>query len=164
MQQNCNMLVVIINEVIMENTDHQKMFIRGVGRLWFIIKRLAKNKLAENNYDLTIEQVMVLKVLEKADGLSIRQLSEVTERNSSTTSRMVGGLEKRNYVLRVPDQNDSRQKKIYITNKSKEKLNEINELGIEVQTVLLGDFEQKQIEAMAELLHKIADKFEPDCK
>ena len=147
-----------------QNIEYQKMFIRGVGRLWFIIKRLAKNKLAENNYDLTMEQVMVLNVLEKFDGMSIKQLSEITERDSSTTSRMVNGLEKINYVLRVPDQNDSRQKKIYITNKSKEKLKEIVELGMEIQKVLMGDIDQKQFENTAELLHKIANRLEPDCK
>ena len=164
MQQYNHILVVKINEVNMENVDYQKMFIRGVGRLWFIIKRLAKNKLAENNYDLTMEQVMVLNVLEKFDGMSIKQLSEITERDSSTTSRMVNGLEKINYVLRVPDQNDSRQKKIYITNKSKEKLKEIVELGMEIQKVLMGDINQKQFEDTAGLLHSIADRLEPDCK
>ena len=164
MQQYNHILVVKINEVNMENIDYQKMFIRGVGRLWFIIKRLAKNKLAENNYDLTMEQVMVLNVLEKFDGMSIKQLSEITERDSSTTSRMVNGLEKINYVLRVPDQNDNRQKKIYITNKSKEKLKEIVELGMEIQKVLMGDINQKQFEDTAGLLHNIADRLEPDCK
>ncbi|MEA1980983.1 MAG: MarR family transcriptional regulator [candidate division Zixibacteria bacterium] len=148
----------------MENIENRKMFIRGVGRLWFIIKRLSKNKLAENNYDLTMEQVMVLNILEKFDGMSIKQLSEITERDSSTTSRMVNGLEKKNYVLRVPDQNDNRQKKIYITNKSKEKLKETIELGMEIQKVLIGDIDQKQFENTAELLHNIADRLEPDCR
>lgn len=158
------MLVVKLNEVNMENIENRKMFIRGVGRLWFIIKRLSKNKLAENNYDLTMEQVMVLNILEKFDGMSIKQLSEITERDSSTTSRMVNGLEKKNYVLRVPDQNDNRQKKIYITNKSKEKLKETIELGMEIQKVLIGDIDQKQFENTAELLHNIADRLEPDCR
>ena len=47
MQQYNHIFVVKINEVNMENLENRKMFIRGVGRLWFIIKRLAKNKLAE---------------------------------------------------------------------------------------------------------------------
>jgi len=164
MQQYNHLFVVKINEVNMENLENRKMFIRGVGRLWFIIKRLAKNKLAENNYDLTMEQVMVLNILEKFDGMSIKQLSEITERDSSTTSRMVNGLEKINYVLRVPDQNDSRQKKIYITNKSKEKLKEITEMGMEIQKVLMGDIDQKQFEDTTELLHSIANRLEADCK
>ena len=82
-------------------------------------KRINKNFSTEG-FDLTLHHMIVLTHLWKKDGQNQRTLCEFAGRNKTTITRTIDNLEKRNYVLRVPDTADRRNKLIYLTHKGKE--------------------------------------------
>ncbi len=140
--------------------DRQRDLMEGVGRVWLLLKRYARKKIAELDIGLTFDQMLVLFTLEKREGLKIGDLADLTDRDRTTTSRMVSGLEKKNLVLRVPDQKDNRQKLIYLTHSAKEIIKSMGPLKMEFRKTLFKGLDPADIEKTAELLNRVADNLE----
>lgn len=98
-----------------EQTQMKPDLIRAVSRCWLSVKASGRKLLAELKHDLTFEQLIVLFILRDRDGQNLRDLSEAADRERTTMTRMVDGLEKRNLVVRVPDKTDMRNKLVYLT-------------------------------------------------
>lgn len=140
--------------------DFKEKFIlfNAVGRLWFALKRWGRQYLSDLKYDLTMEQLIVLSILDAAeDGLPIKVLAELVERERTTISRMIDGLEKRNLVLRVNDKRDNRQKLVYLTHLAREKLKEIISLEKILKDTAFAKIDMVDVLRTEEILHKIAD-------
>ncbi len=81
--------------------------------------RLSRN-FAQDAYDITSEQWIVLVDLWSRDGQTQQELGEVTGKGKASITRLLHGLEKHNFVVRVPDRNDRRRNLIYLTRKGKD--------------------------------------------
>lgn len=140
--------------------DRKRDLIEGVGRLWLLLKRYGRRKIAELDIGLTFDQMLVLFTLNNHEGLKIGDLAEMTDRDRTTTSRMVSGLEKKNLVLRVPDRTDQRQKMIYLTHTAKQMLEGLEPLKAEFSKTIFKGLNPADIEMTGELLNKVADNLE----
>ena len=85
----------------------------------YLTLRLGR-KFIGHGEDVTVEQWKVLVRLKSKDGQTQNQLSIILDKSESSTTRLIHGLEKRNLVVRTPDQIDARIKRIYLTHKGKE--------------------------------------------
>ncbi len=83
-----------------------------------LVNRLNRN-FAEAGHDVTAEQWAMLLHLWQQDGQGQQQLADGACKDKTSVTRLIDGLEKRNLVLRVADQNDRRNNLIYLTNKGK---------------------------------------------
>jgi len=101
--------------------------LEAIGNVFFAVKRWASVRIKEFDIGLTFEQLVVLMVLKDEDGVSLGDLSEALDREKTTITRMVDGLERRNLVVRVSSREDRRKKLIYLTSLGKKKLEEIKE-------------------------------------
>nr|MBN2277384.1 MarR family transcriptional regulator [candidate division Zixibacteria bacterium] len=137
--------------------ENRQDIMDGVGRVWLLLKRYGRKRFSEINFDFTFEQAMVLFILRMEEGLKIGEIAERTDRDRTTTSRMINGLEKKNLVVRVPDQNDSRQKLIYLTRQAKDQMTSMDTLRKQFAAEVFRDIGKKDILKAAEILHKIAD-------
>jgi len=104
--------------------DYSKIIDQSIGYLVgrlsrAIIKRLSK-KFQDAGIDVSYEQWSILVHLYRQDGLSQQALARIAVKNKAAVTRLLNGLEKKNIVLRIPDQNDKRSNLIYLTNKAKE--------------------------------------------
>jgi DNA-binding MarR family transcriptional regulator len=104
--------------------DYSKIIDQSIGYLVgrlsrAIIKRLSK-KFQDAGIDVSYEQWSILVHLYRQDGLSQQALARTAVKNKAAVTRLLNGLEKKNIVLRIPDQNDKRSNLIYLTNKAKE--------------------------------------------
>ncbi len=91
-----------------------------VGRLSrAIIKRLSK-KFQDAGIDVSYEQWSLLVHLYRRDGQTQQALARTAVKDKAAVTRLLNGLEKKNIVLRIPDQNDRRSNLVYLTNKAKE--------------------------------------------
>ena len=129
----------------------------GVGACFFSLKRRGKKLIGDSRYDLTIEQVIALTILKNHEGLNLSDLAELSDRDKTTTSRMVTGLEKRNLVLRVPDKPDSRQKMIYLTHEAKGLLDEVEALKDGLGKVAYQGLTGEELAACRQVLEKIVE-------
>ena len=132
----------------------------GVGRLWLLLKRYGRKKISELDIGLTFDQMLVLFTLNNHEGLKIGDIAEMTDRDRTTTSRMISGLEKKNLVVRVPGRNDNRQRLIYLTRSAKDILNGLTPLREDFMKTLFKDLSRADIDKVAEMLNKVADNLE----
>lgn len=140
----------------------QDDLLHTISRTWLLIKQHAKTMLVDMDYDLTFEQIVVLHILELEDGLNLGMVADRADRERTTISRMVDGLEKRNLVLRVPDKQDKRQKLLYLTTLGKERLVDMAPLGEKFHSILYGEIKKEDIEntllTLKKMLHNIEKK------
>lgn len=134
----------------------------GVGRVWLLLKRFGRKKISELDIGLTFDQMLVLFTLDKHEGLKIGDVAEMTDRDRTTTSRMITGLEKKNLVLRVPDREDNRQKLIYLTRSARDILEGLEPLRKEFENSVFKGLSLEELEKTSELLNRVADNLERD--
>jgi len=141
----------------MKNESPGQILIFSLGRAWLALKRKGRKLLAEKQLDLTLEQVMVLTMLYLENGLNIGELSERADRDRTTTSRMIAGLENKNLVLRIPDKKDSRGKLVYLTNLGKQKAETLMRFSDEVEKQVSKNLTESEIRETARLVTKIIE-------
>lgn len=87
---------------------------KSLGHLTGLASRLLSNALAsrfqEAGIDMTAEQWGAILVLLNGDAITQRQLGEQLYLEKSSVSRLLGGLERRDWIVRTRDPKDSRQK------------------------------------------------------
>ncbi|MCK4573346.1 MAG: MarR family transcriptional regulator [candidate division Zixibacteria bacterium] len=123
---------------------------------FYAIKHAGRKKLAEMQYDLTLEQLVVLSILDDGDGLNIGTLADLADKERTTMSRMVTGLEKRNLAVRIPDRIDHRQKLVYLTKTGRSRLKDLDTLGDEFEKRASAGLNPAKIKESVELLEKLA--------
>jgi len=84
-----------------------------------IMKRLSK-KFQDAGLDISYEQWSILVHLYRQEGQTQQALARTAVKDKAAITRLLNVLEKKNIVLRVPDRNDKRSKRIYLTHKAKE--------------------------------------------
>lgn len=113
---------------IKSESCHDHM-IAAISKCWLMIKNKAQKLLSEINYDLTFEQIIVLHILKDEEGMNLTTIAERADRERTTISRMVDGLEKRNLVVRIPDKIDKRQKLLYLTKLGRDRIQDLEPIG-----------------------------------
>ena len=121
---------------------------------------MARSKLSNMTYNLTFEQISILHILEEQEGSNLGLLAEKADRERTTISRMIDGLEKRNLVLRVPDKDDKRQKLLYLTNLGQERLEQMKPIGEEFNKSIYKGIDKEEVEATLATLKKILKNIE----
>jgi MarR family transcriptional regulator, organic hydroperoxide resistance regulator len=129
--------------------------LRTIAQSWLMFRQKGKKMLAEMNYDLTFEQILVLQILEEEDGLMLGVLAEKADRERTTISRMVDGLEKRNLAIRISDKTDKRQKLVYLTKLGKKRNAEMAPLIEKFIQEAFSGVQNKNIEVTLETLKAI---------
>ncbi len=144
----------------MKNDTVHDEFLRSVARCWLAFKAAARQYLKEQGWDLTFEQAATLSMLHKEDGQNLKTISEMTDRDRTTTTRMIDGLEKRDMVVRVPDQNDNRQKRIYLTHKGQKYMEDLQARTSTFMEMTMGQESEKDLSSVVTVLERVADHLE----
>ena len=76
-------------------------------------------------FDLTKEQFVALKILSESNGASQNKLACITNRDKTSMTRLVNTLEKKNYIARIPSQEDNRINQLFITKAGEKILNDV---------------------------------------
>ena len=135
-------------------------FFKSIGSCFMALRRCGSRLLSRKSFDLSIEQIMVLKILDNEEGLHLSQLAERCARDRTTTTRMISGLERRNLVVKVPSKTDARQKLIYLTHLGKEKIGELAPLAEEIQKIAFGGIEPGHVKLAQDVLNKVTNNLE----
>ena len=90
-----------------------------MARTHLTLKKQLNKAISDAGHDVTVEQMGLMRFLWQQDGVSQRALVNQVKKVKSSITRLIDNMEKRNLVVRVPDQNDKRNKLIYLTHKGK---------------------------------------------
>lgn len=116
-----------------------------------LLRRFRKNDLNLT----TIEQMVVLIHLWKEDGQTQQALGECSKHHKTLISRAINRLEKLNMVLRVPDQNDGRIRRVYLTRIGKQVRPQIIPHVQSTLAEALEDIDAQELEICKSVLRKI---------
>ena len=139
---------------------------KSLGYKLAMASRLAKNRvntlLKEANIPLTAEQRRTLVLLNDQDGKWQREIAEIVGIDEPSASRMLNHLIRDEYVIRKPDQNDHRKKRIFVTKKGRDILPIIIEQTEKVDEESYEGFTDDEIVVLEQLLEKIAKNLNKD--
>ena len=110
------------------------------------------------DYGIGSGQYQFLFLLYEQDGVSHDLLTEKMAVDKATTTRAIMKLEEEGYVKRIVDKNDKRKYQIFLTDKAKEKKEEILEIGSRWEKRLISCLEQEEFEILQNILCKIAEQ------
>ena len=86
-----------------------------IGKTGKMLHLFLTEKFKNHNIKLTLEQFVVLRVLHAKDGQPQHDLAFITKRHKASLTRILGTLERKNLVARIPDPADKRVNRIYLT-------------------------------------------------
>lgn len=105
------------------------------------------------------QPILIEKIYEN-EGISQRELSDVSFKKPATITTMINKLEINGYIKRKSDVNDKRIIKLYLTDLGKEKYYEMKKLKKSIGNIYFSNMTDEEISNMYNLLLKIKDNLE----
>ncbi len=112
---------------------------------------------AENGFDITPEQYLILSLLYEHGELYQRQISELTYKDRPNVSRIINILENKGLVKRVNDSNGRQINKIIMTEKGKELREKIHPVSVEIRKIVTKDIAVEDLEKCLAILSQMLD-------
>lgn len=110
--------------------------------------------------DLYPGQSHLLFVLNKEDGKSQKELAKRLKIKPSTTTVMLGRMEKSELIYRKQDSEDQRISRVYITEKGKATCREAVDIIEELENEYFGNFTKEEEQEFKKLLLKLKGNLE----
>lgn len=134
--------------------------------LGFIVNRTntrMKNSLSRKfkSYNITPEQWGVLNRLWVQDGISPKELSELTFKDQPTTVRIVSKLETKGFISKEPNPGDRRSILIFLTPEGLKLKNILIPLGSEALNEAIKGIDKGEIAVTKGVLNRIYRNLEP---
>ncbi|RMG72842.1 MAG: MarR family transcriptional regulator [Bacteroidetes bacterium] len=86
-----------------------------IARTGSVMGKALHRKLREAGYDISPDHWIVLVHLWTQDGQNQQHLARIAGRNKTSVTRAIDGLEDQNFVVRIVDEEDRRNRRIYLT-------------------------------------------------
>lgn len=98
------------------------------------VTNMLQKMLSGEGFEITVEQWVILANLYfRQDGQVQQQLAERTFKSKGVIARILHSMEKQNLVMRLDNDQDRRQKEIYITPKGKELVQDLLPIAEQAQ-------------------------------
>lgn len=137
----------------------QKLYCETTGcKMAYVVKeilRTKKEKFSEKKIELTIEQFFILNILDNEDGLILRELAEIVDRDKSAVLRHIDGLEQNNFITRVTDPKDKRRKSLLVTKRGLETLEKARAVDDELDEIIKNQLQSINAEQLDNALSNI---------
>ncbi len=131
----------------------------NLGMLIGQVHRLSTKKFVQNSHnsglDISMDQWIVLGPIWENEGISHKEISEYCLKDKTSVTRIIDTLEKKNLVVRVPDQLDHRVKRVVLSNKGKELFLQAIPIMELTRDELRDGITEQDIESLRSVLTKI---------
>lgn len=107
------------------------------------------------NFDITPEQLIVLKELAKEEGISQKELSIRLDKDQNTVKAMIDKLEVKSFIKRKENKLDKRAFSLYLTEKAKKELPIIENHENQVLDTIVKELNPNDAEIIKNTLKKI---------
>ncbi|MFK5857370.1 MAG: MarR family transcriptional regulator [Bacteroidota bacterium] len=111
-----------------------------------------------NNFSITHEQLVILKIMSCNEGISQKELAEKLDRDKTSIARSITILEKDHKVVRINNQDDKRINSLYLTKEGKELLDELQPIFENLKNEIQEGFTDEEIKNVVSFLKKITDR------
>ena len=128
-----------------------------LGQTLRVFKNQMVSEFKEMKIELTIEQFVILSLLNSNCDLIQRDLASQLQKDKSIIVRQINCLLENQYVVRLTNKDDKRVKNLILTKKGFEKLNQMKEIASEVSRKLLTGISENELEIFQNVLLKIQE-------
>ena len=109
------------------------------------------------NFDITPEQLIVLKELAKEEGISQKELSIRLDKDQNTVKAMIDKLEVKSFIERRENKLDKRAFSLFLTQKAKKELPIIENYENKVLETIVKELNTEDTDKFIKILEKIRD-------
>ena len=131
----------------------------SLGMLISQVDRLCTKRFVQNSHkfglDISQDQWMVLGPIWKNAGISQKDISEYCGKDKTSVTKIIDTLEKKNILVRVPDQLDNRVKRVVLSNKGKELFLNVMPVIEQTRDELRSGISDKEIDSLKTVLTKL---------
>ncbi len=119
------------------------------------VRQYIQVKIKEHSVNITFEMLEVMSFIWKKDGSNQQEIADETLRDKSSMTYLIDNLVKRGLVKRVEDENDRRNKLIFLTEQGKALKEQLNPWVAEVYDIAIADLETASLQDSVVLLNKM---------
>jgi len=139
--------------------------IQGMGfHLDLVLRKIQKaylRKFDELGVDTTIEQWVILyQIYQLGENASQRDIVNENFRNRATTSRVIGGLERKGWISKTRFDGDQKRFKLELTPKGREILDLTLPSALQLRKLALKNIDDSEFEIFLKVLDKIGKNYE----
>jgi DNA-binding MarR family transcriptional regulator len=135
---------------------------RSMSELRNYVRQYIQVKIKENGCNITFEMLEVMSCLWKKDGVNQQEIADLTLRDKSSMTYLLDNLVKRKLVKRVEDENDRRNKLIYLTNEGIKLKETLNPWVAEVYGMASDELVVEDLQNSLSLVNKMITKLKKE--
>jgi len=124
------------------------------------VKQYAQSKFKNGEFDVTVDQWLILKNLEENEVLSQTELANLVFKDHPTLTRIIDILCKKGYIERVPHPSDRRSFQLLLTQDGKQKVKSLKPKVALIREKAWDNLGQKDSEEFKRILNTIYSNLE----
>ncbi|MGZ3755870.1 MAG: MarR family winged helix-turn-helix transcriptional regulator [Mucilaginibacter sp.] len=125
------------------------------------VKGYAQQRFAFGNFDITVDQWLILKNLDNDRYLKQKELAEITGKDNPTLTRIIDLLCKKGLTERVMHKDDRRSFTVHLTHEGKAKLEELAPQVDDIRMKAWENLTEDDYEQLKTILNKIYQNLTP---
>jgi DNA-binding MarR family transcriptional regulator len=126
-----------------------------LGKAGRVLEKRINDNFSNAGHDITTHHWLIMMHLWIKDGQNQKTLCEYAGQNKTMITRVIDGLEKQNFVIRVPDKNDRRNKLIYLTHKGKHAEEELSQIMLQSLDEATAGVDKNDLETCKRVLDQV---------
>jgi DNA-binding MarR family transcriptional regulator len=134
----------------------------SISELRNYVRQYIQVKIKENGYNITFEMLEVMGCLWKKDGVNQQEIADLTLKDKSSMTYLLDNLVKRKLVKRVEDENDRRNKLIYLTNEGINLKETLNPWVPKVYSMASEELAAEELQNGLRLINKMISKLKKE--
>jgi len=124
------------------------------------VKQYAQQKFSAENFNITVDQWLILKNLDNDRYLKQIELAELTGKDTPTLTRIIDLLCKKGFTERVIHKTDRRSFTVHLTENGKQILNELSPKVDDIRMKAWEGLSEADYEDLKRILNKIYQNLE----
>jgi DNA-binding MarR family transcriptional regulator len=124
------------------------------------VKQYAQQKFKLGDFDVTVDQWLVIKHLSENGVLSQTELAQLVFKDHPTMTRIIDILCKKGYVERIPHPNDRRSFQLLLTESGTKKVAELRPQIVSIREKAWENLNEKDFEEFKRILNTIYHNLE----
>lgn len=114
----------------------------------------------ELGVDMTIEQWVVLhRIYELGDEASQREIVRTNFRNRATTSRIIGRLERKNWIAKTRFEGDQKRFKLELTENGKAVIDLVLPYAVDLRKLAINNLDVSEFDTFLKVLDQIGENY-----
>jgi DNA-binding MarR family transcriptional regulator len=135
----------------------EKATIPWIGKAMKSIDLFIAARLSESGIHLTRQQVVLMKILYQDGPLPQNDLAFLTDRDKTSLTRLLSGMEKKNLVARIPSTEDKRVNLVHLTKNGEKVLNETSPTLLDIIRELEDGISEAEKDCVIKVMKQIRE-------